>query len=116
MWNDERPLSPEEEEAEAKKAEQKLLSDPRVSVNDDGTKTVILSVPVERKGLSPIEEVTFRKPKGKDWLAADRAKGKMEAATRMAASISGLPYEVFLEMDGDDMLLCVGISGLMGKK
>lgn len=87
----------------------------KVVVNDDGTKTVTLDVPVTINGKE-VTSVTFRRPSGRDWRRTDEEKGEVGKAYRLAASISGLPMQVFDDMDGNDALLCSAVAGKMGKK
>lgn len=85
--------------------------------SDDGgeTRSVHLGEPVVYKGKT-YDVLTFRRPKGKDWLAMDQEKGDMGQAMRLAASLSGTPFAVFREMNTDDIEKCVRVAGVMGKK
>ena len=89
--------------------------DPRVVVNDDGTKTVKLLEPVTFKG-EEITELTFQRPKGKDWLKTDEQKGDLGKAFSLAASICGKPMSLFCAMNGEDALFCSQVASTMGKK
>ncbi len=92
-----------------------LDDDPRVTVNEDGRKTVTLSTPVEVRG-EKVLKVTFRQPKGRDWRESGQDAGELGKGFRLASSLSDLPMSVFDEMDGADALLCVTVAGTMGKK
>ncbi len=87
--------------------------------HDDGTVTVHLETPVEyrngKREPTTIEEVKFRRTKGRDWAATDKAKGDISKTMHLASSVSGLPLAAFNEMDGDDFLRCVRVVNSMGK-
>jgi hypothetical protein len=91
----------------------------QVRTNEDGTKTVVLSSAVKTGSgahVKEISEVTFRKPKGRDWRETDKETGDLAKAFRLASCLSDLPMSAFDSMEGDDALLCATIAGTMGKK
>jgi hypothetical protein len=92
-----------------------LAADPHVVVNEDGTKTVTLDEPIDID-KAEITHVTFRKPRGKDWLETDKRDGDLAKGFTLAASLSGLPFSAFEKMDGGDALLCSRVASTMGKK
>lgn len=92
-----------------------LEENPNVTSNEDGTKTVKLEYPVEHKDKL-IETLTFRRPKGKDWLRTDEEKGDLAKTFRLAASTAGVTIDVIKNMDGEDAMLCAQVAGSFGKK
>jgi hypothetical protein len=92
-----------------------INNDPRVKINEDGTKTVSLGEPVQVRGET-VSKVTFRRPKGRDWRETDKETGELAKGFRLAAALADLPMSVFDSMDGDDALLCATVAGTMGKK
>jgi hypothetical protein len=87
----------------------------QLRVNDDGTKTVFLTEPVEYAN-GEITEVTFRKPKGRDWRETDKVKGDVAKSFALAGVLADLPSKVFDRMEGEDALLCAAVAATMGKK
>lgn len=87
----------------------------RIVTNTDGTRTLTLKEPFEYNE-QPVHELTFRKPKGKDFKATDKVKGSIASSYLLAACLCGYPDTIFDEMDGDDAMLCSTIANTMGKK
>lgn len=90
--------------------------------DNPGTITVQLSEPValgEAPNVKTFSEITFRKLKGRDLLAMDKMKGEMAKTFAMLASMGGVPFQVFEEMDTDDfqkaMLAIVPLMGKSGR-
>lgn len=105
-----------EESDELLKVLKELEEHDQVRTDDDGARTVTLADPVQHRGRT-FEEVVFsRAPRGHDWLETDKAEGNFGKGLRLAASLSGVPFQVFLNMSGDDAMLCVSVAGVMGKK
>lgn len=109
-------MSKQPDDDEVLKLIEELEANPQVRTDDNGVRTVTLMEPVEHRGNS-IERITFaRTPRGHDWLETDKAKGDFGKGLRLAASLSETPFQVFLNMSGDDAMLCVAVAGVMGKK
>lgn len=87
----------------------------QVKINDDGTKTVTLSEPITFNNKE-VTEVTFRRPRGRDWAKTDSVKGEISKGFVLAGALSGYPAKLFEDMDGDDALICSAVAGTMGKK
>jgi hypothetical protein len=82
---------------------------------DDGSWSVRIA-PVEHRGQT-YDMIKFdRAPCGRDWLETDREKGDVGKGYRLAASLSGVPFAVFLNMTGEDAMTCVAVAGVVGKK
>lgn len=86
------------------------------------TITVTLNEPVQiekRVGkevtVETYSELTFRRAKGRDMLIMDKVKGEMAKTTAMYASMAGVPFQVFEEMDADDFQrVMVEVAPLLG--
>jgi len=86
----------------------KAIKKGRAIISDDG-KTV------EYKLLEPVHDHTSIKmkiPRGSSFMAMDRYKEKQQIHKMNAfmASSSGLPVQVFSNMDGRDLKFCMGIA------
>jgi hypothetical protein len=85
------------------------------------TVTVRLEEPVTldggpNKAPTTYVELTFRRPKGRDLLVMDRLAGDLNKTIGMMASMAGVPYPVFEEMDaGDFARVGEEIAPLLGK-
>lgn len=101
--------------SETQEALEEILGNPAVTTNEDGTRTVKLEEPV-RFNNQDVTELTFRKPRGKDWRKTDGEKGDLAKGYKLAACLTAYPLSVFDDMTGDDALLCVGVATTMGKK
>lgn len=71
------------------------------------TVTVQLGTPItiedaRKQTTSTYTELTFRRPKGRDLLIMDKVTGDLNKSVAMMASMAGVPYPVFEEMDADD--------------
>lgn len=114
--------SPEEQLQEAL---EEIENDPRVisTYGEDGRlieRTVALSemIEIRRKGSRESESVrslTFRRPRGKDWLIMDSHEGEIAKSYALAAALADITFKTLTEMDGDDAMLCVKVAGAMGK-
>jgi len=72
--------------------------------------TIKLTVPVEVGGQK-YEQLTFRSPRGRDWVRAENAGGsKLDKMHAVLASLAEVPEEVFLELDHRDHLQCLEIA------
>lgn len=95
---------------------EEVNNDHRVSVNEsERTKTITLSESVQHNGQE-LKSLTFRRPKGKDWMRIDDEKSDMRKAFLLASLLSGVPVNILGDLDGNDALLCVTVAGSMGKK
>jgi hypothetical protein len=109
--------------SEAEQATEELLESLKeneaVTLNDDGTRTVKLSVPIQikqGKELVDCDELTFKVPLARDLLVMDQEKGVMAKSFRLACQLCGLSYGNFLSLNAEDSLLCVSVAQVMGKK
>ena len=72
--------------------------------------TITLTTPVEVNGQK-VDKLTFRSPRGRDWVRAEQASGgKLERMHAVLASLAEVPEEVFLELDHRDHLKCLEIA------
>lgn len=94
---------------------QEVNENPRVTCNENGTKTLELLEPI-KDGNQEITELTFRLPCGRDWLETDKEEGAIGKSFRLAASLSGMKFGTICNMDGEDAMLCGTIASTMGKK
>lgn len=77
--------------------------------------TVRLSVPVEYQGKT-YADLTFRKLKVKDLVAADLVDGDIRKSLALFASSAGVPIGVFEELDVEDFAdVSERIKPLLGK-
>lgn len=68
-----------------------------------GSITVALKYPVKAKGLE-VNKITLRRPKVKDTrILEGSGDGDLDASNKFMAQLSGLPPEVFDELDLADM-------------
>ena len=104
-----------EAERAIEESKEELANDELVKLNDDGTRTVTLGTPVEYNN-SQVEALTFRKPKGRDWMAVDNVSGDIAKSVAIACRICSYPKKVFEEMEEDDFLRCLNVTNIMGKK
>jgi hypothetical protein len=85
-----------------------------LTLNDDGTITVALASTVRvkiGKDYQDIDSLTFRKPKGRDWMATDKVKGDIKTTVCLASACSGTPIDVFEEMESEDFLRVLRVVG-----
>ena len=77
---------------------------------------VPLSEPVQH-GKETYTELTFaRTMRGKDMVAMDAVQGGMRKTYALYASLAGVPMQVFLEMETDDLeKVAQVVAGLTGK-
>lgn len=64
--------------------------------------TVTLSTPLI-VNKQPVTSLTFRKARLADLIAADSVKGELSKTAAVLASMSGVSYPEFKEIDMDDM-------------
>jgi hypothetical protein len=78
--------------------------------------TVTLTEEVEH-GKVIYREVTFaRRMKGKDMVAMDAVQGGMRKTYALYASMAGVPMQVFLEMNAEDLeAVAQAVADLTGK-
>lgn len=78
--------------------------------------TVTLSEPVTH-GKETFTSITFtRTMRGKDMIAMDAVQGGMRKTYALYASLAGVPIQVFLEMDANDLEeVASAVAGLTGK-
>lgn len=75
-----------------------------------------LQYPVTLDGVS-YETLTLRRMKARDALVAEDETNKVMAGYQMFAALAGVPVEVILELDMEDMTeLGAKVAPLMGKR
>lgn len=79
------------------------------------TVTVKLETPVEFNKAT-YSELTFRKAKARDFVAADLVKGDARRGFAILASMADVPLQVIEELDIDDFeAIGAEVAPLMGK-
>jgi len=70
------------------------------------SKKVTLKKPVKREGESPVTELSFREPTGKDLKVLDKTKGHIAGTIALAARVceQGLSPEDFDAMPASDLM------------
>jgi len=66
---------------------------------------VELEVPIEISG-EVVRQLTFHRPKVRDLLVMDQAKGEVDGTRRLLAQLAGVPPSQLNELDAADFVRC----------
>jgi hypothetical protein len=86
----------------AKKKRDPEINEDRAQRNDDGTVTVLLKYPVVLK-KGTVDEVTIKRPKGKNLTVMDDETGAVSGSLLLVAGLTGQPMKVAKELDAYDL-------------
>lgn len=106
-------------EAEETLQEQLAKDEEFITRHEDGSLTIELEYEVEfrdeKNEPKRLSEIKIRRTKGRDWKATDKVKGDIAKTVALASSASGVSAAAFDEMDSDDFLRVIRVTGTMGK-
>ena len=77
-------------------------SNPYVQENEDGSTTILLRYPIERKDGSSLSEITLKPATVGDLEASDAAKGDVQKTVMIVASLSSVPVALIRKISMRD--------------